>query len=59
MPFDKFFNNLYCVEKDAVWWSFRINDNVGKRIAKKQIQTKKKYVTLRNINGRQEIKKTV
>ena len=37
MPLDEFFDCLNCAEKDAVCWSFRMNDLVGKSERRKQI----------------------
>ena len=30
MSLDEFLDCLNCVEEDAVWWSFKMNDLVGK-----------------------------
>lgn len=30
MLLDKFFDYLGCIEKDAVWWIFKMKDLIGK-----------------------------
>ena len=59
MPLDEFFDCLNCAEKDAVWWSFRMNDLVGKSEGGKRIWTKKKYVVFTGIMSRPETEKIV
>ena len=59
MPLDEFLDCLKCAEKDAVWWSFKMNDLVGKGKGEKQIWTKKEYAMFKDIMSRQETVKTV
>ena len=59
MPLDEFFDCLNCAEKDAVWWSFRMNDLVGKGEERKQIWTKKEYAVFTSIMSRLKTEKTV
>ena len=59
MPLDEFLDCLNCAEEDAVWWSFRMNDLVGKGEGGKQIWTKKEYNMFTGIMSRLEREKTV
>ena len=56
---DKFFNCFSYAEEDAIWWSFRINDLIGKGIRKKQIWIKKEYTLFTDIMSRPETEKIV
>lgn len=59
MLLDEFFDCFNCVEKDAIWYSFRMNDLVSKGKGKKQIWTKKQYIIFTNIISRPKTKRTV
>ena len=59
MPLDKFLDCLNCAEKDAVWWSFRMNDLVGKGEGGKRIWTKKEYALFTGIMNRPETERSV
>lgn len=59
MPLDEFLDCLNCAEEDAVWWSFRMNDLVGKGEGGKRIWTKKEYAVFTGIMSRPETERTV
>ncbi len=59
MPLGEFLDCLNCAEEDAVWWSFRMNDLVGKSEEEKQIWTKKEYAVFTCIISRPEKERTV
>ena len=59
MPLDKFFDFLSCMEKDAVWWSFNMNDFVHKRTRRLHIGTEKEYAVFTGIISKPDAKRTI
>ena len=59
MPLDEFLDCLNCAEEDAVWWSFKMNDFVGKGKGGKRIWTKKEYAVFTDIISRPETERIV
>ena len=59
MLVDKSLNYFSCAKEDAVWWSFKIIDFIGKALRKKQIWIKKKYTLFTGIMRRSKKEKTV
>ena len=59
MPLDEFLNCLNCAEENTIWWSFRMNDLVGKSEGGKQIWTKKEYAIFIGIMSRPETERMV
>ena len=59
MPLNKFLDCLNCAEEDTIWWSFRMNDLIGKGEGGKQIWTKKEYAVFTDIMSRPETERTV
>ena len=59
MLLDEFLDCFNCAEEDAVWWSFKMNDLVGKGEGGKQIWTKKEYALFTCIMSRPETERTI
>lgn len=60
MPLDEFFDCLSCIEKDTVWWSYKMEYLVGKVLKSLHIWTQDEYTKfIRKLSRQPEVKKKV